>query len=274
MPRSEWRATAGRPGNCGPCLPRRLVKYGLLMNHHRGQTGVAVFCLPHAGGSASLYTPWTRVGWPEDLEFVPVELPGHPGRMAEPMPADMPDLIDSLLDSLRPRITEPFAIFGHSMGALVGYELARRLADTGWRPECLIVSGTGPPGVAAPVPAGDWTDGELARWLIRLGGTPLEVFAQPDLLRVALRILRADLTLLERYGSPQPTVIPVPVAAFGGTADPCAPTWQIEKWQAVTSQSFRLRTFSGGHFYLRERQPAVLAEIAGAVRACAPWLLG
>jgi surfactin synthase thioesterase subunit len=189
--------------------------------------------------------------------------------MAQPMPADMDCVVTDVLDAMRPALADPFVIFGHSMGGLIAYEVARRLAETGPYPECLIVSGTGSPDTADPALVTGMTDQELTDWLIRLGGTPPLVLNHPDLLFVALRALRADLTLLERYGTPEPTAIPVPIAAFGGREDTRAPAWKIEKWQAATSRGFEMRIFPGGHFYLHECREAMLTEIARVVRACA-----
>jgi medium-chain acyl-[acyl-carrier-protein] hydrolase len=232
-----------------------------------------VLCLPHAGGSVGAYGPWVKAGAPE-LEFIPVHLPCRPGRLTDPMPADMQRLITDLLRDLEPWLSEPFALFGHSMGGLVAYELARKLVATGAQPECLIVSGTGPPHTAEPVAVTGMNDTVLVDWLMDLGGTPAEVLSHPDLLRLTLRTLRADLALLERYGAPEPMAIPIPITAFGGREDYRAPVWKMAKWQSVTSREFQQRTFPGGHFFLHEFRQPVLAEIARTVRSAISRPLG
>ncbi len=147
-----------------------------------------MFCLPHAGGSASVYAPWVRLAAPVSLEFVPVELPGRAGRLAEPMITDMARLVETLEYALLPETTEPFAIFGHSMGALVGYELVRRLVERGApQPECLIVSGSGPPGSNEPLQAGELTDAALVDWIVRLGGTSQKFSPTPSCLASCCR---------------------------------------------------------------------------------------
>jgi medium-chain acyl-[acyl-carrier-protein] hydrolase len=248
--------------------------YWPLANSYSGERTrpTRVLCLPHAGGSVGVYGPWLKAGAPE-LEVIPVHLPGRPGRLADPLPTDMQRLVSDLLRDLEPWLGEPFALFGHSMGGLIAYELARALLAGGQRPECLIVSGTGPPDTADPVAVTEMDDTVLADWLMHLGGTPAEVLGHPDLLRLTLRTLRADLTLLERYGAPEPTAIPIPITAFGGREDERAPVWKMAKWQRVTSREFQQRTFPGGHFFLHEFRQPVLAEIARTVCSAIsrPW---
>jgi surfactin synthase thioesterase subunit len=229
---------------------------------------VRAYCVPHAGGSADAYRGWSRsADWP-DVEFVPVELPGRGTRRAEPLPATLAAVTDELLGRLASRpADERFVLLGHSMGASVAYETARRLAAAGRpAPELLVVSGSRPPGAADLRRLRVDSDEELLRRLRDLGGTPSEILQHPGLLRMVLPPLRADLAMLADYqAAVDPTPVPGPVLALGGAADPAAsPRW-IAAWRALTTGRFRHRILPGGHFFLHEHRSTVLAEIGTQV---------
>ncbi|MFD7594407.1 thioesterase II family protein [Kitasatospora sp. NPDC059812] len=237
-----------------------------------GRSGpVRVYCLPHAGGSASAYLPWARSGEQPGLTIVPVELAGRGTRLAEPPTAVMDEVVDGLLALLASRpADEPFILFGHSMGARIAYETTRRLAaEARPLPLSLVVSGGRAPGTPDVTRLHGLTDDELLERIVGLGGTPAEVLEFADLMQMILPVLRADVTLLGEYNDRiRPTVLPCPVLALGGADDLMAgPEW-ITGWRATTAAGFRHRILPGDHFFLHQQRAEVLAELAAQARAC------
>ncbi|KFF98741.1 hypothetical protein IQ62_23540 [Streptomyces scabiei] len=232
---------------------------------------VRVYCLPHAGGSAGSFLPWARGQHVPGLRFVPVELPGRGTRLSEPPLSSMDQVVEGLLDVLAHRpANERFLLLGHSMGAQIAYETARRLAVAELRaPVSLVVSGCRPPG--APTVATrlhDLSDELLMKGIVELGGTPAEVLEHQDLVDLLLPVIRADLTLLARYTArARPTVLPCPVLALGGSEDKLAgPEW-ISGWRSTTAARFRHRVLTGDHFFLHAQRAEVTAELAAEAAA-------
>ncbi|MFF8993506.1 thioesterase II family protein [Streptomyces sp. NPDC014983] len=233
-----------------------------------GTAPVRVYCLPHAGGSAGAYLAWARSRQAPGLHFVPVELPGRGTRMGEPLLTSMRDVVDGVLSVLETRpADEPFVLFGHSMGAQIAYETARRLvAEERPLPRALVVSGCRPPGSPAALPLHDRDDEQLVKDMGELGGTPAEILRHRELLEMLLPVLRADLTLLDAYmREVRPTVLPCPTVALGGTEDLLSGAEWIGGWRAVTAGGFRQRILPGDHFFLHSRVDEVMAEISAAV---------
>ncbi|OLZ45023.1 hypothetical protein BS329_35320 [Amycolatopsis coloradensis] len=229
-----------------------------------------LYCLPHAGGSASAYLGWMRSPLADTVEICPVELPGHGTRIRERLVTDLPALVARLRAGLfadEPPGGEqpPFAVFGHSMGASIAYELVRQLiTDGGPRPVRLIVSGARPPGSPIDRVLHTLTDERLLGWLADLEGTPREALAHPELMRLTLDRLRGDLALTEMW-RPPPSAVDCPVTALGGVGDPIAgPEW-ISRWSAAAAGGFGSHLFPGKHFYLHEAPDEVLAQIIGVL---------
>jgi medium-chain acyl-[acyl-carrier-protein] hydrolase len=228
---------------------------------------VRLFCLPYAGGGASIYRQWPA-SLP-DVEVATVELPGRETRLAEPAFIAMAPLVAELADAVEPHLDKPYAVFGHSMGARIAFELARELrrrnAPT---PLALFVSGCKAPHIPrVPTPSMSAVpDRVFAGMLQQISGTPPEVFDDPELLQFLLPTLRADFTLIDAYEYADERALPCPIRAFGGTADPEVPEDALLGWQAHTSSSFRMRRLPGDHFIVRTRQrelaAAILADLA------------
>jgi surfactin synthase thioesterase subunit len=231
---------------------------------------VRVYCLPHAGGSASSYLTWARAWQGPGLSFVPVELPGRGTRLGEPLLNSLDDVVDGLLGVLAARPEqERFLFFGHSMGAQITYETTRRLATEGRPlPGAVVVSGCRPPGAPVALPLHERNDEELLQGIVDLGGTPAEILEHRELLDMLLPVMRADLGLLARYmESVRPTVLPCPVVALGGADDRFSgPEW-ITGWRSMTAAGFRHRIFPGEHFFLHGEANNVMAEIATVAEA-------
>jgi surfactin synthase thioesterase subunit len=223
-----------------------------------------LFCLPYAGGGASVYR-----GWPARLpgvEVLPVELPGRESRLGEQPYSEMAPLVTALTDAIGPELTKPYAIFGHSFGGRIGFELNREIRRRGLAaPLALFVSGCRAPHIdRVPTPKlSELPERMFAGMIRKLSGTPPEVFDDPELLKLLMPALRADFTIVDSYEYTDEPALPWPVHAFGGTEDPDAREDTLLAWQAHTSASFRLRSLPGGHFVVRTRQKEI-AEAVGA----------
>jgi medium-chain acyl-[acyl-carrier-protein] hydrolase len=225
---------------------------------------IRLFCLSYAGGGASAYRTWPPLL--PGIEMAAVELPGRETRLSEPAFLAMPPLVAALADAIVPHLTKPYAVFGHSMGARIAFELVRELRRrAAAMPLVLFVSaGRAPHIPRAPLPPFTaLPDFIFVDQLRRTSGTPPEVLDDPELLHLLLPVLRADFTLVDTYEYTDESALPCPIRAFGGLSDPEATEDALLAWQAHTASSFRLRRFPGGHFLLRVRQ----RELTEAIRA-------
>lgn len=232
-----------------------------------GHPRLRLICLPHAGGSAGSFRGW-RSHVPEGIELVPVELPGRGSRITEPVPEAMEPLTEALLDGLRGELTMPYAIFGHSFGAVLAYELTRRIErEAGLRaPSVLVASGSRAPHVPlgrAPLSAGD--DEALTAWMRRNGGLPAELLDYPDFLADLLCSVRSDLALAENYLLAEPVAVNVPLVAFAGADDEVSTAAQVEPWAPYTTAVHRMRVLPGGHSFPQSHPEAVLRAVTEAL---------
>ncbi len=225
---------------------------------------VRLFCFAHAGGGSAFFRPWRDLLQPE-VALCPVLLPGREARTREVPYRRVADLVGPICDALTPLLDRPYALFGHSMGSVVAYEVARRLEATAPRPPGrLLVSGRRAPHLPARRPAlHQLADPEFIHAVGMLNGTPSEVLQQTDLLTLFLPSLRSDFELNETYAPLAGEVLTCPVSALTGDADPEVDLDEMVEWRAVTTGGFTLRVFHGDHFYLRG-QPL---ELLGAIRA-------
>lgn len=222
-----------------------------------------LFCLPYAGGGASLYRNWHDWLAP-GIEVVAVELPGRGMHIGEPAVDRMDVLVDRLLPAMRPLLDRPFAFFGHSMGALIAFELSRRLAAGGGpEPQHLVVSGMGAPHIDYGVaPIHDLPDREFVEALRTLNGTPPDVLANDGLVDCFLEILRADFRLGETYRCDRIVPLRHPITAFGGVHDTGFRREDLEAWQHHTSSRCVVRWLPGDHFFIREHEHLIAAALA------------
>ncbi|MGJ5894440.1 thioesterase [Streptomyces sp. V2] len=233
------------------------------------QTGLAadgrprLFCLPHAGGDGSGFLTWARPLRPR-VEVLPVVLPGRGKRHREEPATHLQRLARSLAAMLAPLAGGPYALFGHSLGALLAFEMARELGRAGRPPRLLIASGSPSPPRAAEHPEA-WhllPDEAFLDVVLAAGGTPPDVLAEPELRQLLLPRLRADYTMAEtyRYGGGLP--LPCPILTYAGSADDQIHGDVPEDWARVSTWGRQpARRFPGGHFYLEECRPAVLEAI-------------
>ncbi|XVQ85639.1 thioesterase II family protein [Microbispora siamensis] len=226
-----------------------------------------LYCLPYAGGGSSAYASWQAL-LGREIEVCPIVLPGREGRMLESPISSMDALVPSLAEGLAPHLTRPYALFGHSMGALIAFELARRLVA--YRlpaPAMLLLSGAGPVRDPRRENTHHLGDAELLDSLRRMNGTPPEFFGNPELVELLLPTIRADLQLAETFSVPDAVRIPVPITAFAGSADPYAGPAIVGGWRRHAAAGFALHELPGDHFFVRNAEtlvPLIAGELAGA----------
>lgn len=226
------------------------------------QANLRLFCFPYAGGGALSFRTWPN-GLPTTIEVCAVELPGRGTRMKlAPFTRHAP-LVEALAQALLPSLNKPFALFGHSMGGLVSFELARLLRRKyDLLPVHLFVSGRRAPQVpdldppihALPEPA--FLD-ELRRY----NGTPEAVLENKELMQLLLPILRADFAVLETYVYTTEPPLGCPITAFGGLQDCKVSCDHLEAWRNQTSASFSLQMLPGDHFFLNSAQALLLQSL-------------
>jgi medium-chain acyl-[acyl-carrier-protein] hydrolase len=217
------------------------------------KTQLRLFCFPYAGAGALIFRKWSD-GLPPDIEVCPIQLPGRGTRLTEPPFTQLSCLVEALAPALVPLLDKPFAFFGHSLGALIGFELAREMRrQYGVHPVRLFVSAGRAPQIphrAAPIHT--LPDNQFLAELRRLNGTPRELLDHEELMAVMLPILRADFALYETYLYSTEPSLNCPISVFGGLQDRRVKDSDLEEWRSQTSASFSLRMFPGDHFFLKE----------------------
>ncbi len=225
----------------------------------RPRARLRLVCLPHGGGGTSAYAGWDDLA--PDVEVLAVCYPGREDRLGDPFPPDLHALVVELAEALKPLADRPYALFGHSMGATVAYELAHALP----RPEHLVVSGREAPQDERGGTVHLRDEAGLMQEMARLGGTSAEVLADPALRAMILRCVREDYRLIETYRRREEPPLDCPVSVFLGDADPDLTAARAAKWRRITSERTRLRVFPGDHFYLVPQRRAVLAALREAL---------
>jgi surfactin synthase thioesterase subunit len=230
--------------------------------------GLPLICLPNAGGSASQFFAWARL-LPPEIDLWPIQLPGRENRLREAPLSRMDALIEAMAEALAPSLREPFAIFGHSLGALVGFELARMLRRrSGLLPVHVFVSARRAPQLSSrlgPIhrlPDEMFLD-ELAR---RYNAIPDVIRQDRELLSIYLPMLRADVTLFETYSWVEEPPLDCPISVFGGRDDASVSYEELAAWAAHSTKPGELKLFPGGHFYLQGARQELLAEISRSLR--------
>lgn len=238
----------------------------------RPQAAVRLFCFPYAGAGAAAFRGWDRA-LPPDLEVVAVRFPGRESRFLEEPFETLEPLVDAVVEALRGRDDRPFALFGHSLGALVAYETTRRLVAAGARlPVHLFASARVAPHLQDPDGrVHTMSDDELVGELRARGQTPDEVLDNAELLELLLPAVRADFAIAERYRHRPGPPLPVAITALGGTADPDVPVAAVEAWRVHTEARFTSAIYPGGHFFLDVHLDAIAGRIGAAL---APHLRG
>ncbi|HYO62016.1 MAG TPA: alpha/beta fold hydrolase [Pyrinomonadaceae bacterium] len=224
---------------------------------------VRLFCFPYAGGGAYVFREWPE-GLSASAELCLINLPGRGARLKEAPFTQLAPLVETLAGVLAPYLDRPFAFFGHSMGALIGFETARELRRRGApAPSHLFVSGRNAPHVPADTePLHDLPEPQLIEKLRYLDGTPREVLEHAELMQLMLPILRADFAVCETYRYAAEPPLACPISAFGGLQDHDITRENLQAWAAQTAAAFTLRMLQGGHFFIHTARPLLLGVIA------------
>lgn len=226
-------------------------------------SSLRLICLPYAGGGAAVYRLWPEV-MPPGVEVCRVQLPGRETRLREKPYDRLSTLLEALLDVVRPLLDTPFAIFGHSMGALTGFELARAIRrETGLSPEHLFASGWRAPqlglGTALhSLPEPDFVE----RLQARFSGIPAAVMEDPELLELMLPILRADLAICETYQFADESPLDCPITVFGGQEDYWISATDLAAWEGHTADVLNVKMFDGDHFFINDPRQLVARQVA------------
>ncbi|WUH89147.1 alpha/beta fold hydrolase [Streptomyces sp. NBC_00433] len=230
-------------------------------------------CFPHAGGAAGFFHPFSAE-LRERTDVLCVQYPGRQDRCREPLLDDIAQLADGAAAALAPWRGERLALFGHSMGAVVAYEVARRMEADGAGPVRLFASGRRAPSAYRDEKLHLASDDALLADIRALDGTPPEVLADEEVLRMSLPVLRSDYRAVETYRHPQGPPLGCPVTVLTGDSDPRVTDEEARAWTRHTAASCEVRTYTGGHFFLSDRWPEigslVLDRLATARRPTAP----
>jgi medium-chain acyl-[acyl-carrier-protein] hydrolase len=227
------------------------------------EASLRLFCFPYAGGSALIYRKWADQ-LPSNVEVCPVQLPGRGARLREAPFTNLVPLVERAAVELAPLLDKPFVFFGHSMGAMISFELARRLrSDHRVEPAHLFVSGRRAPRIPIedaitynlPAP-------EFIEELKRLNGTPREVLEHPELMQLMMPILRADFEISQTYRYQASSPLTCPITAIGGIQDDEVPREYLQAWRDETASSFKLRMLPGDHFFLQTSESLLLGILS------------
>jgi medium-chain acyl-[acyl-carrier-protein] hydrolase len=227
-----------------------------------------LICFAHAGGGPGSYRGWPAVLAPE-VEVWSATLPGRAMLSDEPFMRSWEPLVRNFADRLDPGEGEgPPVLLGHSLGALMAFEVARELERRGAAARHVFVSGCRPPHRVLPDAALPASDDELVGYVDqRYGAVPAAVRAEPELLKRFVPILRADLELAAAYAWSPGDRLTCPITALAGRADRTAPAHEVAHWEAQTSGPFEHSVLPGAHFFLHSELRSVAARIRRAFRA-------
>lgn len=240
----------------GPAGTGRWFRLGAVPNSTVPQpAALRLFCFPYAGGAANAFAPLSAALRP-GIEVIALQYPGRQDRANEAPIEDICVIAEQIADQFGPWTAEPFAFFGHSMGAMVAFETARLLPVP---PMALFASARKAP-CAGPGPVRDTSDDALIRELTRLCGTDAAILADPELLEVILPVIRADFRAVQAYRYRPGAKLSCPVVAMLGCSDPLVSAEEAARWAEHTTAGCSVHVFEGDHFYLVPRLPQ-LAEL-------------
>jgi medium-chain acyl-[acyl-carrier-protein] hydrolase len=224
---------------------------------------VRLFCFPYAGAGASIYRTWASA-LPKSVNVCPVQLPGREGRINEAPFTEMAALIPALAQEMLPALDRAFAFFGHSMGALISFELARHLRRAyGLQPSRLFISGRGAPrtrGERRPSPP--VTSAALHDYARRLKKSYGGALVDAELRNLLLPILRADLAVCDSYSYTADEPLDCPFSVFSGAQERGLDERGLAGWRELTTAAVSTQTFPGDHFFLNSARPELLEAVS------------
>ena len=227
------------------------------------QASVRLFCFPYAGGSSMIFRTWSD-SLPTTVEVCPIELPGRLSQMRLAPFTRLEPLVGEIAQALLPYLDKPFAFFGHSMGGLVSFEVARLLRrEYKMCPVHLFVSGRRAPQIPPPSPPiHALPDTEFILEMRRFNGTPQAVLENTELMQLLIPTIRADFAVLETYVYTDEPTLDCPISVFGGLQDQEVSYKNLQAWQEQTNAAFSLQMFEGDHFFLHSAQSLLLQSLS------------
>lgn len=226
-------------------------------------------CLPHGGGSASFYFSMSQALSPH-VDVLAVQYPGRQDRRDEPSLTDLHVMADHIADALDGWTDRPLTLFGHSMGSILAFEVARRLQDQDTRVRMLFLSGARPPHMVRDDGVHRLSNEGLVRHLKELKGTELSLLSDDEILPLILPVIRCDYTAVESYVYRDGPPLTCPILALVGDDDPAVSPDEGLGWAGYTAAPSDLLVFPGDHFYLIGEQKAVVAAIRERVAGLSP----
>lgn len=227
------------------------------------QAKMRLFCFPYAGGSAQLYHKWAA-RLPSTVEVCPVQLPGRGNRMKDAPFQQLMPLVKAISTAILPYLHKPFCFFGHSMGAMISFELTRLLQrEYALQPVHLFVAGRTAPQITVTEPhTYHLPESEFLESLHDLNGTPKELLANTELMQLMIPLLRADFEVCQTYSYVPGPRLNCPVSVYGGKQDEQVSLEAYEAWKEQTNGPFKLTMFEGDHFFINSNQDLLLQTLS------------
>ncbi|MFE5793575.1 thioesterase II family protein [Streptomyces sp. NPDC056503] len=236
--------------------------------HPAPDTPVRLVCFPHAGGSASYYFPVSKA-LSAAAGVLVLQYPGRQDRRLTPCVESIGELADAIAEELRGRLEGPVALLGHSMGATVAYEVARRLEEAGEPPLALFASGRRAPDSLRDERVHLATDAQVMAHVARLSGTGAGVLDDPEIVRMVLPVIRGDYRAAETYRHRPGPPLSCPLYALTGDDDPQVSPAEADEWARFTTGPFEKAVFDGGHFYFTTGPDKPMAYLGERLTALA-----
>jgi medium-chain acyl-[acyl-carrier-protein] hydrolase len=243
-----------------------MVKYVVKFEEKKNPTA-RLFCIPYSGATVAYYRTWTSLV-PADIEMYAVEIPGRLYLKDKPA-ADMNAIIDTVFPQIAPLLDKPYAIYGHSYGSIISFEIAKRIIKENMKhPVGLFVSGRHAPHLPNRFrPAANLPDQEFIEEInSKYQAIPSEILKEKELLKLLLPGLKRDISMNETYIGKLDPLLNFPVWAYFGTEDISVTKEEIEQWKAVTKDDFKIRAFNGGHFFINKEKGSIITDIAKALQ--------
>jgi medium-chain acyl-[acyl-carrier-protein] hydrolase len=226
------------------------------------QANLRLFCFPYAGGAASMFRQWSE-GLPAKVEVCGIQLPGREYRISEPAYKRMPPLVEALTRAIVPYLDRPFAFYGHSMGALICFALARHLRKTQKKsPARLYLAAYRAAHLKNPNIKIYHLPTEVFKVVLRADGIPEMILQNEELMQAIMPTLRADFELCDTYEYQDEAPLECPLVVYGGLEDIRVGASDLEVWRMHTGATFRLSMFPGSHFFLHSAQDLLLAAMS------------